>query len=94
MPGEGPSTGNSQKRLGEGAKGLSSEGHTKVSQESFAPSEACFAPMQPHVARVQEDFRPLGPKNFCTLSYYFRVWLLSAALWLANQNIIKLRFLR
>ena len=62
---EGLQKENLQKWLGEGAKGLWSE-QAKVFKQSTAPSEACFAPMQPHGALVQEAFRSLGPKYlFC-----------------------------
>ena len=39
----------------------------KVSQESLAPSETCFAQVQPDFAPVQEAFRSLGPNDLLHL---------------------------
>ena len=46
--------------LGDGTRGPLDLNRSKVSLLSSAPSEACFALMQPNFARMHEMFGPLG----------------------------------
>ena len=61
--GEGVKTRKFPKVVPRGCKRSFGRREAEVSQKSLAPSEACFALVQPYFAPVQDAFRSLGPKD-------------------------------